>query len=195
MGKKDRHTIFNTIRQLQRLPRLLTDRERNILQLIPVIRDMFSCFSVCASALILTLLPNLIPISPLIPFPTHLHLYLQNHTARRKLTCSYSNTPPGSSPHNGNSATESCYVLPPLLHPASPSPTQFLYPVSPTNSSLSSQTFPSQNYSAPYSTLQLQDSGRMLGAHVVVREHWRKLQYDVDSFAFRGRGPSCRDSD
>ena len=83
MGKKDRHTIFNTIRQLQRLPRLLTDRERNILQLIPVIRDMFSCFSVCASALILTLLPNLIPISLLIPFPTHLHLHPHPQTTQR----------------------------------------------------------------------------------------------------------------
>jgi hypothetical protein len=77
-----------------------------------------------------------------------------DYTARRELTCSYSNTPPGSSPHNGNSATESCYVLPPLLHPASPAPTPFLYPVSPTNSSLSPSSSPlcvlSQN-SAPCS--------------------------------------------
>ena len=46
LGRGGRHTIFDSILQLQRLPRLITYREGNILKLILLIRDVFARITV-----------------------------------------------------------------------------------------------------------------------------------------------------
>jgi hypothetical protein len=45
--KRGAHTIFNTVLQLQRFPRLITHRKRDIFQLILLVRDMFACITIC----------------------------------------------------------------------------------------------------------------------------------------------------
>jgi hypothetical protein len=175
-------TLFDTIRQLQWLPRLLADRKRDILQLVLLIRDMFSCFSAYHQPLSH---PN--PVRHFFhPYQSFAFLFprdMEFGLGRKGKVRADSHAPIQTLNRDLGAVMVTRqrdlamffrHRRPKHHHP---------HPKDTHNSPPSTSHAPSNQRRAPRHAqlLRLQDGDEELRAHVVVGERRRKLRCDVDS--------------